>query len=117
MDFTEKGSFNMNRVSCQVTSCQHNDANMCSLNKIKVDGPGANVSSGTCCASFTERKAAPSNQAGCCHASPETTIDCKAENCCYNEKKKCSAGSVNVGCCCSDPKTMSETECCTFQCR
>lgn len=107
----------MNRVSCQVTSCQHNDSNMCCLNKITVDGPSASVSSGTCCASFAERQSSASNHSGSCHACPETAIDCKASNCSYNKNCKCQAGAVNVGCCCSSPKAMSETECCTFQCR
>lgn len=108
----------MNRLSCQVTSCQYNESNLCCLNKINVDGPSANTSSGTCCASFAEKNSSASNSASGCNATPDTNIDCKAENCCYNKNCKCHADSVDVGCCCSgDPKSMSETECCTFKCR
>lgn len=106
----------LNRLSCQVTSCLHNESNLCCLSKIKVDGPSASSSSGTCCASFAERNNSASNSTGNDCACPETKIDCKAEKCTYNDNCKCEADNVNVGCCCHAPKSMSETECDTFKC-
>ena len=107
----------MNRLSCQVSNCNNWDSGLCCLNKIKVDGPSASVSSGTCCASFSERNqdASNSNTLFSNSAEPETNIGCKAETCVHNKHCKCTANNVNVGCCCSSPKSMSETECCTFR--
>ena len=46
----------MNRLECQVNSCQHFQNNQCCLMGIQVDGPAAQESSQTCCASYEERR-------------------------------------------------------------
>ena len=89
----------MNKLKCSVETCRHNHNDLCSLQKIQVDGPAAMESRETCCGSS---------------ASERTDIHCSAERCTYNEGKKCRAEQVNVGCCCSAPCVVSETECCTF---
>lgn len=103
-----------NRLECSVTSCRHNSSNLCDLPSIRVDGPGAKVSSQTCCESFEARGQGASNAVSG-SASPECSIECKAQNCTYNDNCKCDAPCVCVGCCCSDASTISGTECCTFQ--
>lgn len=107
----------MNKLKCQVNTCRYNKDNLCSLNKIQVDGPAAMESRETCCASYAERTRSARNESSCGCASPKesTDIHCSAEHCTYNENKKCHADCVCVGCCCSDPSVVSETECSTFE--
>ena len=107
----------MNRLECQVTSCQHYCNNQCCLPGIKVDGPSACESSQTCCSSFEERHRSMGENVSACGRTPsvETSIDCKAEKCAYNENCKCTAECVCVGCFCGDVTTKSGTECCTFR--
>lgn len=105
----------MNKLTCDVSSCKHNDDCLCALNKIKVEGPGASAKDQTCCSSFAKQDSSASNSCGCGCASTETTIDCKAESCIHNKNCKCEANSVEVGCMCSTPTVMSETECCTYK--
>lgn len=106
----------MNKLKCSVETCRHNHNDLCSLQKIQVDGPAAMESRETCCGSYAERTKSAKNESvcGCASASERTDIHCSAEHCTYNESKKCRAELVNVGCCCSDPCVVSETECCTF---
>lgn len=104
-----------NRLECTVTSCRHNQSNLCSLPSIKVDGPAARTPDQTCCESYEERSSAASNSTGYQSASPETSIDCKAKNCTYNDNCHCEAECVCVGCCCGDVSSKSGTECCTFR--
>ncbi len=106
----------MNKLKCSVASCRHNNNQMCSLQKIQVDGPAAMESRETCCGSYAERTKSASNDTscGCGCASERTDIHCSVAHCAYNENKKCSAESVSVGGCCSNPSVVSETECCTF---
>ena len=105
-----------NRLECQVTSCRHNENDLCCLDSIKVEGPAARQSSQTCCESYEPRSQSGMNAVssqGC--ACAETSIDCKAHSCTYNNNCKCEAGCVCVGCCCSDVTSKSGIECCTFQ--
>ena len=106
----------MNKLKCSVETCRHNHNDLCSLQKIQVDGPAAMESRETCCGSYAERAKSAKNEAscGCSSASERTDIHCSAERCTYNEGKKCRAEQVNVGCCCSAPCVVSETECCPF---
>ena len=53
----------MNRLECQVESCQHNQNHQCCLMGIQVDGPAAQDCSQTCCASFEERRAGSAQNA------------------------------------------------------
>ena len=46
----------MNRLECQVQSCQHYQNHQCCLAGIQVDGPSAQEASQTCCASYEERR-------------------------------------------------------------
>lgn len=108
----------MNKLTCQVTSCAHNEDCLCDLSKINVEGPGASSMEQTCCASFTEGGSnAAQNSCANGGACRETNIDCKAEHCTYNKNCKCTAKNVSVGCGCASPCVMSETECCTFSAR
>lgn len=104
-----------NKLECSVTACRHNENHLCDLPGIKVEGPGAQVSSQTCCESFEPRSGGAANSVGCggCACS-ETSIDCKAQNCHYNHDCKCEAEHVSVGCSCQDVTGKSGTECCTF---
>lgn len=107
----------MNRLECQVTSCQHYRDNLCCLPGIKVDGPAARSSSQTCCDSYEERRrGAGENAVGCgCGATAESSIKCSAEHCAYNSNNKCEAERVCVGCTGSEATSKSGTECCTFK--
>ena len=106
----------MNKLECQVTSCQHNCDDLCCLPGIQVDGPAAWESGQTCCASFEDRQpGSGTNSAGDRTPSEKTSISCQAEHCVYNENCKCEADFVSVGCGCSDVTTKSGTECCTFR--
>lgn len=106
----------MNRLECQVTTCQHYRDNRCCLEGIMVEGPAARESSQTCCDSFEERRPGQGENSACgCNASGESAIDCKAEHCVYNSHCKCEADCVCVGCTCDDVCSKSATECCTFR--
>ena len=104
-----------NKLECSVTSCRHNVNSLCDLPGIKVEGPGASCSDQTCCESYEERSGSASNSVGSSYASPDTAIDCKAQNCTYNHNCKCEAECVCVGCCCEDVTSKSGTECRTFR--
>lgn len=108
----------MNRLECQVTTCQHYCSNCCCLPAIKVDGPAARESSQTCCMSYDARNSNTENSAACGrNPSVDTGVACSAENCAHNDHNKCTADAVCVGCCCGEVSAKSGTECCTFQCR
>lgn len=104
----------MNNLKCQVNSCEHNSQNMCKLNKIHVEGPGACTTSQTCCSSFCACGSGAQNNISSHSAKEATDICCKAENCKYNKNKKCHAHDVGIECMCGSPCVMSETACHTF---
>ncbi len=105
----------MNRLECQVESCQHNQHSRCCLAGIQVDGPSARESSQTCCASYEERRpGSPQNAAGQ-NPAVETDIQCRVRSCAYNSHSRCQAQSVCVDCCCGDVSSKSGTQCRTFQ--
>ncbi len=105
----------MNRLECQVTSCQHYQNHQCSLAGIQVDGPSARESSQTCCASFEERRQGAGQNAMQQNPSVETEIQCCVKGCTYNSHNHCQAENVCVGSCCGDVASKSGTECRTFQ--
>lgn len=105
----------MNKVECHVDNCRHYSNNLCSLDKIKVDGPAAKEKSQTCCLSFAERNNSMENSTAAADAAPDTGIHCKADNCTYNSASKCNADNVTVGCVCAGVTSKSGTECSTFQ--
>lgn len=105
----------MTKLNCTVTSCRYNDneAKRCSLDSIKVEGTTAEISDGTACASFAEKKDNMTNSCGC---RPKTSlsIECMAEKCIYNSDCKCTAAHIDVagdGAC-----DFGETRCATFTC-
>ena len=107
----------MNKLKCSVTTCRHNENQLCDLNKIRVDGPAATESCDTCCVSYAERTKGTSNMftGNNSTASESTEILCSAEHCMYNSNKKCNADNVKVEPCCADPCVISETSCATFR--
>ena len=106
----------MNKLECQVTTCQHYCDNLCCLNGIQVEGPAARDSEQTCCASFEERTTGGwGNSVGERKPSQESDIQCEAKHCIYNNHCKCEAEDVCVGCLCGDVTVKSGTECCTFE--
>lgn len=105
----------MNRLECQVTSCQHYCDNRCCLPGIQVDGPAARESSQTCCDSYEERRQGSGQNSTDHVPSVDSSIDCSAEHCTYNKNCKCEAECVCVGCCCGDVCSKGGTECCTFR--
>ena len=107
----------MNKLKCSVTTCRHNENQLCDLQKIQVDGPAAHESCDTCCISYAERTKGAHNMNSCNNstASESTEILCSAEHCTYNSNRKCQADNVKVEGCCADPCIVSETECATFR--
>ncbi len=107
----------MNRLECQVTTCQHYCDNRCCLDGILVEGPAARESSQTCCDSYEERHQSGGENTSACGRNPsvDSAIECKAKHCVYNDDCKCHAECVCVGCTCGDPESKSGTECCTFR--
>ena len=107
----------MNKLKCSVTTCRHNENQLCDLQQIQVDGPAAIESCDTCCVSYAERAKGTSNMfhGQNSMASESTEIRCSAEHCAYNSNRKCKAESVKVAPCCADPSIVSETECATFR--
>lgn len=105
----------MNRLECQVTSCQHNQHSQCCLAGIQVDGPSAQEPSQTCCASYEERRQGGAQNAMGQNPTVETDIQCRVKGCAYNSQNRCEASSVCVGCCCGDVSSKSGTECQTFR--
>lgn len=105
----------MNRLECQVESCQHYQNHQCCLLGIQVEGPAARESSQTCCASYEERRPGSSQNAAGMNPSVETDIRCRAKHCAYNDRDHCQAQSVCVDSCCGDVTCKSGTQCRTFQ--
>ncbi len=106
----------MSNLKCHVNSCLHQSGNLCNLNSIQVEGPGATAKDQTCCSSFFNESNDPSNSSAQnnMYASESTTIKCKATNCTHNKSKKCQANEVEVYEMCTKPRVMSETACQTF---
>ncbi len=106
----------MSNVSCMVSTCEHHCNNLCKLNKIDVDGPGAKNSDQTCCASFCAENSsgAMNNSTMNNNPQPATDICCKATQCIHNSGKKCHANSVNIAGLSSSPCVECDTECLTF---
>lgn len=105
----------MNLLNCSVENCANNKNHMCSLQKIKVEGPGACVPSQTCCYSFATRGNAENVVART--SDEETNILCKAENCKHNKRGHCNAENVTITNIQGISNVMSETECLTFSAR
>ena len=84
-----KDPITMNKLKCSVTTCRHNQNELCSLQKIQVDGPAAMESRETCCGSYAERTKSARNEAacGCGSASEQTDIHCSAAHCAYTKTK------------------------------
>jgi len=104
----------MNKVECKVQSCAYNSQNLCSLDKINVDGPAAKEKAQTCCASFAEKKDSAMNSVSVYNVTEDTGIHCKAENCSYNRNRKCDADHICVDSSANSVSTMSGTNCATF---
>lgn len=105
----------MNKVECHVSNCQHYSDNLCSLDKIKVDGPAAKEKSQTCCLSFDEKTASATNSAVNAKPATEITgINCKADNCTYNSNSKCTADCICVDCGAQNVASKSGTLCASF---
>lgn len=107
------GGGKMTKLNCSVTSCMHNEDRRCCLNGIKVEGTTADVSDGTACASFEERRTESyKNSCGCEQPKQSLVIECMAQKCVYNDDYKCTASHINVAgdgaCDCGD------TRCATF---
>ena len=105
----------MNRLECQVQSCQHYQNHQCCLAGIQVDGPSAQEASQTCCASYEERRPGSAQNALGQHPSVESEIQCRVTGCSYNSRNCCQADCVCVDCCCGDVSSKSGTQCRTFQ--
>lgn len=104
----------MNKVECKVTSCTYNSQNLCSLDKINVDGPAAKEKTQTCCSSFEEKHGDAMNSTSAYNAVPETGIHCKAENCSYNSNCHCDADCICVDSMANSVSSKSGTNCATF---
>lgn len=104
----------MNKVECKVQSCAYNNQDLCSLDKIHVDGPAAKEKTQTCCSSFAEKNNSTTNSVSAQNATEDTGIHCKAENCSYNRNCKCDADHVCVDSSANAVSTMSGTNCATF---
>ena len=100
----------MPQLRCNADNCAHNANNCCCNNEIKVDGQQAQTSSNTCCSNFCESQGNMQDAVDQAYASPETEVDCSAQNCAHNDNCKCHADSVDVsgagacncdGTCCS----------------
>ncbi len=75
----------MNRLECQVNSCQHFQNHQCCLMGIQVDGPAAQECSQTCCASYEERRAGAGQNAMGQNPTVETDIHCNVKSCCLQQ--------------------------------
>lgn len=105
----------MNRLECQVTTCQHYQNHQCCLAGIQVDGPSARESSQTCCASYEERRSGGAENSMGQMPSVETDIQCRVKGCTYNSHNRCEAQNVCVACCSGEASSKSGTQCSTFQ--
>ena len=98
----------MPSLSCNVKECSHNSNCLCALDSVSVSGGGSKEN--TCCSSFSTSSSA----SNCCKdASPETKVDCKANDCKHNEDCECHASSIDV-CNCGSGCTCHDTECASF---
>ncbi|MFI3206869.1 MAG: DUF1540 domain-containing protein [Clostridia bacterium] len=108
----------MTKLKCHVQNCIHNNKNLCKLDKIKVEGPGACTADQTCCYNFLDKNSAENSSIQNRHfAVLNTNIECKAENCKYNRRCKCIANEISVDNLSVSPCVMGETECHTFSAR
>lgn len=101
----------MPKLTCDVKNCSHNKDNLCCLNLIAVDGPGATNVESTCCADFTASEYTASN----CSHDPQYEVDikCKVSGCLFNDHHKCNAVNVTM----SGASTAScshDTQCGSF---
>ena len=104
----------MTQLKCSAQTCVYNQENLCCKGDIQIEGKNAGDASGTCCASFRERKG-DSILNAMEHPSKNIDVDCEAVRCIFNEDCKCSAKVIGIrgshACNCDD------TECASFECR
>ena len=84
---------------------------------IQVDGPAAQESSQTCCASYEERRPGAGQNAMGQNPSVETEIHCKVKAVPTTATTAATRRNVCVACCCGDVSSKSGTQCSTFQCK
>ena len=99
-------------LKCSVSSCVHNEENMCCRSAIDVVGKDAERSEATCCGSYDKRGCGCTNEIK--HPDSLTDIRCEAVKCMYNDNEKCTAGQIGVSG--SNAHDMKQTECSTFKC-
>lgn len=103
----------MTKLECTVMNCFYNENKYCGKGDIMVDGQDARTSGSTCCASFKERKDAPSNAV--CRPKKEIQVECRVCSCIHNKDKKCAAEQIGISG--NNACDCKETECVTFVCK
>lgn len=100
----------MPNLICNVTTCEHNRADLCTKEGIKVGGLDAVTSEYTKCESFYEKSEAFLNSDDA--PNPSMDIRCEADNCVYNQLGMCGAELVSIA---GGPvSSAAKTECNTF---
>ncbi len=98
--------------TCTVTNCLHNSDRCCCKSEILVEGPKAQDSEETCCASFDKRHGESFSNS---YETPDKKlrIECNAVRCIYNANHYCTAEQVDING--ASAVDASGTECATFR--
>lgn len=104
----------MTNLGCNVTSCTHNEDELCCLNGIHVQGNSACKCDETCCGSYYN---ADKDDAKNSSQTPteNSNITCDAQNCIHNEDKVCRAKHIDISG--ISATSANETVCAAFECR
>ena len=112
--YENKEEMRMPKLSCDVSTCMHNEEHCCCKSTILVDGEHADCAEKTCCCSFDERDKDSFKNS---YERPNMSmpVECEAYNCIYNENKRCQAEHIGIAG--DQAKKSQETECSSFRLR
>lgn len=103
----------MQKISCDVSNCSHNNSGSCYADRVNIGGEGASAQEGTCCGSFLDSRlySTLTNCSAC--GKVNTALVCKAAECAHNKNQLCALDSIKVS---GGPANIyTETFCASFE--
>ncbi len=103
----------MQKITCDVANCSHNNTGTCYADRVNIGGNGASVGEETCCGSFLDSRLYSHLTNHSASGGNSTALVCKAEECTYNKNQLCSLETIQVS---GGPSNIyTETYCASFE--
>lgn len=96
-------------LNCSADNCVYNNYGICYAGNIKIDGENASTTTGTTCATFSQKNNSSNLSNNTSNSfTTSSDIDCKARKCNYNSCGTCTASNVQIN--------FNNASCDTFVC-